>query len=72
MAAAHKKILFILTSHDQMGDTGRKTGWYAEEVAEPATILTNHGYEIVYASPKGGQAPLDPGSVDAAKVTTPH
>ncbi|KAF8927513.1 class I glutamine amidotransferase-like protein [Dissophora ornata] len=67
MAAAHKKILFILTSHDQLGDTGKKTGWYAEEVAEPATILTNHGYEIVYASPKGGKAPLDPGSVDAAK-----
>ncbi|KAF9172839.1 hypothetical protein BGX21_001199 [Mortierella sp. AD011] len=65
--SAHKKILFILTSHDQLGSTGKKTGWYAEEVAEPATILTNHGYEIVFASPKGGKAPLDPSSVDAAK-----
>ncbi|KAF9109804.1 hypothetical protein BGX27_007161, partial [Mortierella sp. AM989] len=65
--SAPKKILFILTSHDQLGDTGKKTGWYAEEVAEPATILTNHGYEIVFASPKGGKAPLDPSSVDAAK-----
>ncbi|KAF9913647.1 hypothetical protein BX616_009790 [Lobosporangium transversale] len=65
--AANKKILFILTSHDQLGDTGKKTGWYAEEVAVPATILTNHGYEIVYASPKGGKAPLDPNSVEDAK-----
>ncbi|KAF8965154.1 hypothetical protein BGZ46_000659 [Entomortierella lignicola] len=65
--SANKKILFILTSHDQLGNTGKKTGWYAEEAAEPATILSNHGYEIVYASPKGGKAPLDPGSVDAAK-----
>ena len=67
MAAAHKKILFVLTSHSELGNSGQKTGWYAEEVAEPATILTHHGYEIVYASPKGGKAPLDPGSVDAAK-----
>ncbi|GJJ75882.1 hypothetical protein EMPS_08240 [Entomortierella parvispora] len=67
MATAHKKILFIVTSHDQLGSSGEKTGWYAEEVAEPATILTHHGYEIVYASPKGGKAPLDPGSVVAAK-----
>ncbi|KAF9182207.1 hypothetical protein BGZ51_007082 [Haplosporangium sp. Z 767] len=67
MSAAPKKILFILSSHDQLGDTGKKTGWYAEEVAEPATLLQNHGYEIVFASPKGGKAPLDPSSVDAAK-----
>ncbi|KAG0220621.1 class I glutamine amidotransferase-like protein [Mortierella sp. GBAus27b] len=62
-----KKVLFILTSHDQLGDTGRKTGWYAEEAAEPATILYAAGYDIVYASPKGGVAPLDPSSVEAAK-----
>ncbi|KAG0324019.1 hypothetical protein BG004_003555 [Podila humilis] len=67
MTSNGKKILFILTSHDQLGNTGNKTGWYAEEVAEPATILTNHGYEIVFASPKGGKAPLDPSSVEAAK-----
>ncbi|KAG0264326.1 hypothetical protein BG011_007074 [Mortierella polycephala] len=67
MSSAHKKVLFILSSHDQLGDTGKKTGWYAEEVAEPATILHSHGYKIVFASPKGGKAPLDPGSVDAAK-----
>ncbi|KAG0358089.1 class I glutamine amidotransferase-like protein [Gamsiella multidivaricata] len=65
--AASKKILFILTSHDQLGDTGKKTGWYAEEVAEPADILTKYGYEIVFASPKGGKAPLDPSSIEAAK-----
>ena len=63
-----KKILFVLTSHDQLGNSGEQTGWYAEEVAEPATILTRHGYEIVFASPKGGKAPLDKGSIEAAKV----
>ncbi|KAF9132268.1 hypothetical protein BGX30_012724 [Mortierella sp. GBA39] len=62
-----KKILFVLTSHDQLGNSGEQTGWYAEEVAEPATVLTRHGYEIVFASPKGGKAPLDKGSVEAAK-----
>ncbi|KAF9327796.1 hypothetical protein BGZ91_001288 [Linnemannia elongata] len=62
-----KKILFVLTSHDQLGNSGEQTGWYAEEVAEPATILTRLGYEIVFASPKGGKAPLDKGSVEAAK-----
>ncbi|KAF9983091.1 hypothetical protein BGZ75_005443 [Mortierella antarctica] len=67
MSSAPKKVLFILTSHGELGNTGKKTGWYAEEAGEPATILTNYGYEIVWASPKGGKAPLDPGSVDAAK-----
>ncbi|KAG0213015.1 hypothetical protein BGX33_003202 [Mortierella sp. NVP41] len=62
-----KKILFVLTSHDQLGNSGQQTGWYAEEVAEPATILTKHGYELVFASPKGGKAPLDQGSIEAAK-----
>lgn len=72
MASNGKKVLFILTSHDQLGNTGRKTGWYAEEVAEPATVLTKHGYEIVFASPKGGKAPMDPGSAEQAKVTMAH
>ncbi|KAG0078670.1 hypothetical protein BGZ92_001363 [Podila epicladia] len=67
MASNGKKVLFILTSHDQLGNTGHKTGWYAEEVAEPATVLTKHGYEIVFASPKGGKAPMDPSSVEHAK-----
>ncbi|KAG9061594.1 hypothetical protein KI688_007173 [Linnemannia hyalina] len=62
-----KKILFVLTSHDQLGNSGEQTGWYAEEVAEPATILARHGYELVFASPKGGKAPLDKGSIEAAK-----
>ncbi|KAK3822268.1 MAG: class I glutamine amidotransferase-like protein [Linnemannia elongata] len=62
-----KKILFVLTSHDQLGNSGQQTGWYAEEVAEPATVLYRNGYEIVYASPKGGKAPLDKGSIEAAK-----
>ncbi|KAF9950722.1 hypothetical protein BGZ65_006409 [Modicella reniformis] len=64
--AEKKKILFILTSHGELGDTGRPTGWYAEEAAEPATILAEH-YDIIFASPKGGNAPLDPESVKAAQ-----
>ncbi|KAF9153280.1 hypothetical protein BG015_003711 [Linnemannia schmuckeri] len=62
-----KKILFVLTSHDKLGNSGEQTGWYAEEVAEPAIALARHGYEVVFASPKGGKAPLDKGSVEAAK-----
>ncbi|KAK3828372.1 MAG: class I glutamine amidotransferase-like protein [Benniella sp.] len=65
--ADKQKVLFILTSHGELGNTGKPTGWYAEEAAEPATILHNAGYELVFASPKGGAAPLDPGSVEAAK-----
>ncbi|KAF9932277.1 hypothetical protein FBU30_008572 [Linnemannia zychae] len=62
-----KKILCVLTSHDRLGNSGEQTGWYAEEVAEPVTILTSHEYEIVFASPKGGKAPIDQGSIEAAK-----
>ncbi|KAJ3181385.1 hypothetical protein HDU85_003701 [Gaertneriomyces sp. JEL0708] len=61
-----KSILFILTSHDQLGNTGKKTGWYLSEVAHPYYVLKSH-YNIVFASPKGGEAPLDPGSVEAFK-----
>ncbi|KAF9925590.1 hypothetical protein FBU30_004643 [Linnemannia zychae] len=62
-----KKILFVMTSHDQLSNSGQQTGTYAEEVAEPATILTELGYEIVYATPRGGPAPIDHGSIEAAK-----
>jgi putative intracellular protease/amidase len=56
------KILMVLTSHDQLGDTGRKTGFWLEELAAPYYVFKDEGVEIVLASPKGGKPPLDPKS----------
>jgi putative intracellular protease/amidase len=56
------KILLALTSHDQLGDTGEKTGFWLEEFAAPYYLLKDAGAEITLASPKGGQPPLDPKS----------
>jgi putative intracellular protease/amidase len=57
-----KKVLMVLTSHDQLGDTGEKTGFWLEEFAAPYYVLKDAGCEITLASPKGGQPPLDPKS----------
>jgi putative intracellular protease/amidase len=56
------KILFVLTSHDQLGNTGRKTGFWLEEFAAPYYVFADAGAAITLASPKGGQPPLDPES----------
>lgn len=56
------KILTVLTSHDQLGETGRKTGFWLEELAAPYYVFKDAGAEVVLASPKGGQPPLDPKS----------
>ncbi len=56
------KILMVLTSHDQLGDTGEKTGFWLEEFAAPYFVFKDAGAEITLASPKGGQPPLDPKS----------
>lgn len=58
------KILMILTSHDRLGDTGRKTGFWLEELAAPYYVFKEAGHEITLASPKGGQPPLDPKSAE--------
>jgi len=58
------KILMVLTSHDQLGDTGKKTGFWLEEFAAPYYVFKDAGAEITLASPKGGQPPLDPKSDD--------
>lgn len=63
------KVLMILTSHDQLGDTGQKTGFWLEEFAAPYYVLKDAGIAITLASPKGGQPPLDPKS-DAADAQT--
>lgn len=54
------KILLILTSHDQLGDTGEKTGYWYEEMAAPYYRFTDAGAEVVVASPAGGPPPVDP------------
>jgi putative intracellular protease/amidase len=56
------KILILLTSHDQLGNTGQKTGFWLEEFAAPYYIFKDSGAEITLASPLGGQPPLDPKS----------
>lgn len=54
------KVLFVLTSHDKLGDTGHKTGFWLEEFAAPYYALKDAGAMITLASPAGGQPPLDP------------
>lgn len=56
------KILMVLTSHDQLGDTGKKTGFWLEEFAAPYYVFKDAGADITLASPKGGQPPIDPSS----------
>jgi putative intracellular protease/amidase len=56
------KVLMVLTSHDQLGNTGRKTGFWLEELAAPYYVFKDAGAEITLASPKGGRPPLDPKS----------
>jgi putative intracellular protease/amidase len=57
-------ILMVLTSHDQLGDTGKKTGFWLEEFAAPYYVLKDAGHAITLASPKGGHPPVDPKSDD--------
>jgi len=65
-------ILFVLTSHDKLGDTGKKTGFWVEEFATPYYTLLDKGATITIATPKGGAAPIDPSSdaPDAATAST--
>ena len=63
------KILIILTSHSELGDTGKKTGFWVEEFAAPYYELTDAGVEITLASPKGGQPPIDPKSQETEAQT---
>jgi putative intracellular protease/amidase len=62
-------ILMVLTSHDQLGDTGKKTGFWLEEFAAPYYVLKDAGHQITLASPRGGQPPLDPKSDEAGSQT---
>ena len=62
-------ILIVLTSHDTLGNTGRKTGFWLEELAAPYYVFKEAGAQLTLASPKGGQPPLDPKSNDTAFQT---
>jgi putative intracellular protease/amidase len=64
------KILMVLTSHDQLGNTGRKTGFWLEEGAAPYFVFRDAGVQLTLASPKGGQPPIDPKS-DQPENQTP-
>lgn len=64
------KILQVLTSHDQLGNTGRKTGFWLEEFAAPFYVFRDAGVDLTLASPKGGQPPVDPKS-DLPENQTP-
>jgi putative intracellular protease/amidase len=63
------KILMVLTSHDRLGDTGRKTGFWLEEFAAPYYVFKDSGAELTLASPAGGQPPLDPVSAESDAQT---
>ena len=58
------KVLVVLTSHDKLGDTGKKTGFWIEEFAAPYYTLADAGVDVDLASPKGGQPPIDPKSTE--------
>lgn len=62
-----RKVLIVLTSHGQMGNTGKPTGWYLPEVAHPYHVFKVAGYSCTFISPKGGKAPMDPSSAEAFK-----
>jgi len=63
------KILMVLTSHDRLGDTGEKTGFWLEEFAAPYYAFMDAGAQVTVASPKGGQPPIDPKSEDPSNQT---
>ena len=64
-----KKVVFVLTSHDELGNTGEKTGFWIEEFAAPYYELADQGFEITIASPNGGLPPIDPKSSDPSSAT---
>src|SRR5512140_961234 len=64
-----KKVLIVLTSHSDLGNTGEKTGFWIEEFVAPYYVLADAGVQLTVASPKGGQPPIDPKSALANSQT---
>lgn len=60
----NRRVLFVVTNHGQLGDTGKETGYFLREVSYPHRALTKAGYPVDFVSPKGGAAPMDPISKD--------
>lgn len=58
-----QKILMVVSSHSELGNTGKKTGYYLSELSHPLMVLLNKGYQVDIASPLGGNAPIDPRSI---------
>jgi len=67
---ANMKVLIVLTSHGDLGNTGEKTGFWIEEFVSPYYVLSDAGVELTIASPKGGQPPVDPKSENLDAQTT--
>ncbi|PLX24685.1 MAG: type 1 glutamine amidotransferase domain-containing protein [Salinivirgaceae bacterium] len=63
------KVLFVVTSHSEMGNSGKKTGFWLEEFAAPYYLLIDKGVKITVASPKGGEAPIDPRSKSGSRLS---
>mgnify|MGYP000468066864 FL=1 len=63
-AQSKNKVLFVITNHEELGDTGKRTGYFLREVSYPYKAITEAGYNIDFVSPKGGPTPMDPGSND--------
>ncbi|HAV14523.1 MAG TPA: type 1 glutamine amidotransferase domain-containing protein [Opitutae bacterium] len=61
---AGERILIVVTNHAELGETGQPTGYYLSEVAHPWHVFTQAGFEVDFASPRGGYAPMDPKSFD--------
>ncbi|MBC2604028.1 type 1 glutamine amidotransferase domain-containing protein [Puniceicoccus vermicola] len=61
---AKDSILLVVTNHSELGDTGKETGYFLSEVAHPWKVFRDAGYEVVFGSPEGGFAPMDPKSFD--------
>ena len=66
-----RKVALIVTSHDRLGDTGDKTGYWLQELAVAYYSFLDSGFEVLLASPLGGAAPVDPRSVDKAQAAPP-
>lgn len=72
MTDASHRILIVVTSHDRLGDTGRPTGFFYEEMAAPYWVFTDAGYDVDIASPRGGMAPHDPKSLAEDETQRPE
>lgn len=64
LLAEPRAVLLVLTNHGELGDTGKKTGFYLSEASHPYDVFTEAGYQVTVASPDGGAAPIDPDSFD--------